>query len=173
LDAHLTDAVGGDGAPRVAEPVAEPPVRARRLVDRLGHYWRETARTGRFPALDAIDPWMIGDDWPDCLLVEIQAPLTASRLLAIGEHLLREAQRQPRDYIVAEVPTDSLAGVIIERLPSVLSSREGLVVDGDIAHNSGRMLYRAILLPLAADGATIDHVLAAVSCKFIARRFAD
>src|SRR5271163_460803 len=89
---------------------ADQLVRMRRLVDRLGRYWRDIASRGGFPSVDDVDPWMVGDDWKNCLLIEVRAPVESSRLLAVGEHLLDEPRRQLGLYTVANVPAHSLAG---------------------------------------------------------------
>ena len=147
--------------------LAVQPVRMRRLVDRLAHYWRDIAGNGGFPSVDDIDPWMIGDDLKDCLLIEVKTPLKSSCLLAVGEHLLAEPHRQLRLYTIADVPAHSLVSMIVSRLQWVQSSRDCIVAEGETGHDGGTILYRCTLLPLAADGAAIDHVLAAVTYKFV------
>jgi PAS fold len=143
------------------------PVRERRLVDRLGYYWREVSNRGGFPSVDDIDPWMIGDDWKDCLLIQPSSPVNASRLLAVGEHLVADPHRQLRDFAIADVPPDSLVSLIASHLERVLSIRHYVVDEGATRHAGAMILYRCTLLPLAADGTTIDHVLAAVDFKFV------
>ena len=50
----------------------------RRLVGRVLRHWTEMVHEGRFPRLDEIDPWMLGEDWENCLL--IASALNPSRL---------------------------------------------------------------------------------------------
>ena len=159
---HITGNGAGNGAHH-----AELPVRERRLVDRLGYYWREIAFRGGFPSIDDIDPWMVGDDWKDCLLIRVRATVASSRLLAVGEHLLDDPSRQLRDFPIADVPADSLVSLIASHLQQVLSQRDCVIDEGETLHGGGTILYRCTLLPLAEDGTAIDHVLAAVDFKFI------
>jgi hypothetical protein len=60
-------------------------------------------------------------------------------------------------------PTASLAGVLLSRLPRVVSVRCGLIFEGGATLNGIDILHRSILLPLSEDGVAIDHVLGAVS----------
>jgi hypothetical protein len=61
------------------------------------------------------------------------------------------------------LPTASLAGVLLSRLPRVVSARCGLIFEGGATLNGIDILHRSILLPLSEDGVAIDHVLGAVS----------
>jgi hypothetical protein len=145
---------------------AEPPSRERRLVDRLRRYWTEISIHRGFVRLDDIDPWMIGDDWKDCLLVELRSPLKFSNLLAVGENLVSGSDRQMQGAVIADYPANSLVGLITSRLPEVLSRRGSLVDEGAACHEGREILYRCTLLPLSSGGTDIDHVLAAANYKF-------
>ena len=145
---------------------AEPPSRERRLVDRLRRYWTEISIHRGFVRLDDIDPWMIGDDWKDCLLVELRSPLKFSNLL-VGR----------RKFSIRIRPTNAgrghcglsgefAVGLITSRLPEVLSRRGSLVDEGAACHEGREILYRCTLLPLSSGGTDIDHVLAAANYKF-------
>src|SRR5579864_8385210 len=43
----------------------------RRLVTRVLHHWHETAMGQRFPHAAQIDPWLVGDDWSNCALIQL------------------------------------------------------------------------------------------------------
>src|SRR5271163_2070657 len=134
---------------------AEQPLRERRLVDRLLHYWTEISIHRGFVRLDDIDPWMIGDDWKDCLLVELRSPLKFSNLLAVGENLVSGSDRQMQGAVIADYPANSLVGLITSRLPEVLSRRGSLVDEGAACHEGREILYRCTLLPLSSGGTDI------------------
>jgi hypothetical protein len=157
----------GMSANSISTAESDQLIRNRRLVDRLGRYWRDSASRGGFPSVDDVDPWMVGNDWKDCLLIEVRAPVNSSRLLAVGEHLLTDQHRQLGLYTVADVPADALASTVLSRLPRALSTRDCIVDEGETPYEDGTILYRYTLLPLAADGRAIDHVLAAVDDKFV------
>jgi hypothetical protein len=157
LDFLLADDQAGEGEPWHGK---------RRLVERLLCYWKEVSTSRGFVRLDDIDPWMIGEDWKNCLLVEVRSPLEFSGLLAVGENLVAEANRQLQGHVIADCPADSLLGLIISHLPRVLSLRDCVADEGRARHQGREILYRCTLLPLSESDATVDHVLAAVNYKF-------
>jgi len=61
-----------------------------------------------------------------------------------------------------------LAGVLLSRLPHVLSERRCLIIEGGAALRGARILHRSALLPLSEDGVTISHVLGAASYRPLA-----
>jgi hypothetical protein len=115
-------------------------------------HWTKLAAERRFPRLNEIEPWMVGDDWANCLLIAVQSPVELSHFTAVGANLA-----------VALCPADTLAGVLLSHLPWVVSSRSSLVVEGGAVLRGVPILYRAALLPLSEDGGAIDHVLGAAN----------
>jgi hypothetical protein len=91
----------------------------RRLVERVLRHWTKLAAGRRFPRTNEIDPWMVGNDWANCLLIAVQSPVELSHFTAVGENLA-----------VALCPEDTLAGVLLSHLPWVVSSRWCLIVEG-------------------------------------------
>jgi len=73
----------------------------RRLVERVLRHWTKLAAGRRFPRTNEIDPWMVGNDWANCLLIAVQSPVELSHFTAVGENLA-----------VALCPEDTLAGVL-------------------------------------------------------------
>jgi hypothetical protein len=124
----------------------------RRLVERVLRQWTKMAAGRRFPGLNEIDPWMVGEDWPNCLLIAVQSPVELSHFTAVGENLA-----------VALCPGDTLAGVLLSHLPWVVSSRCCLIVEGGATLRGSPILYRGALLPLSEDGGAIDHALGATN----------
>jgi hypothetical protein len=111
----------------------------RRLVERVVRHWTKAAAGKRFPRLNEIDAWVVGEDWANCLVMA-------------GEHLA-----------VALCARDTLAGLLLSHLPPVLSARRCLIVEGEATLRGVPILYRAALLPLSDDGIAIDHVLGAAN----------
>ena len=128
----------------------------RRLVDRVLRLWTEMARGGRFPRRDQIEPWMLGEDWANCLVIAVQSPVRLSYLLAVGENLS-----------FAHCPNDSLAGVLLSHLPQVLSERRCLMIEGRATLRGTDVVYRSALFPLSEDGVAIGHVLGAANHRLL------
>jgi hypothetical protein len=124
----------------------------RRLVERVLLRWTKMAEGRRFPRLNEIDHWMVGEDWANCLLIAVQSPIELSYFTAVGKNLA-----------VALCPEDTLAGVLLSYLPWVVSSRCCLIVEGGATLRSVPILYRGALLPLSEEGGAIDHVLGAAN----------
>ena len=132
--------------------VASPGQNERRLVERVVRRWTKAAAGKRFPRLNQIDAWVVGDDWANCLVMAVQSPVELSHFVVAGEHLA-----------VALCARDTLAGLLLSHLPPVLSARRCLIVEGEATLRGVPILYRAALLPLSDDGSAIDHVLGAAN----------
>ena len=78
----------------------------------------------------------------------MQSPIELSHFVAVGVNLA-----------VALCAADTLVGVLLSRVPQVVSSRRGLMMEGAAMLRGAGIRYRAVLLPLSEDGITIDHVL--------------
>ena len=138
---------------RITAPhVTSPGQNERRLVERVMRHWTKAAAGKRFPRLDEIDAWVLGDDWANCLVIAVQSPVELSHFVVAGENLA-----------VALCPRDTLAGLLLSHVPPVLSARRCLIAEGEATLRGVPILYRAALLPLSDDGTAIDHVLGAAN----------
>jgi hypothetical protein len=126
----------------------------RRLVWRVLRHWRGIANRGRLPRRDDIEPWLLGEDGRNCLLVAVQSPIELSHFLLVGVNLA-----------VALCATDTLAGVLLSHVPRVVSTRRALMIEGSAMLRKEGILYRGILLPLSEDGVVIDQVLGATNYR--------
>jgi len=136
----------------------------RGLVERVLHHWTEMAAGGwGFPQLNEIDPWMVDDDWTNCLLVAVRSPIERSHFVVVGDNLISEASRLLAGAPVALCPRDTLAGVLLSLLPQVLSARRCLIAEGVARYQGAAILYRSALLPLSENGVVIDHALGAAN----------
>ena len=59
----------------------------RRLVWRVLRHWTEIANGGRFPRRDEIDPWMLGEDGANLVLMAVQSPIELSHFVEVGVNL--------------------------------------------------------------------------------------
>jgi hypothetical protein len=124
----------------------------RRLVWRVLRHWTEMVDGRSCPRRDEIDPWMLGEDWANCLLIAVQSPVELSHFITVGENLA-----------VALCPKHTLAGVLLSHLPRVLSARRCLIIEGAATLRRAPILFRGALLPLSEHGMAIDHVLGAAN----------
>jgi hypothetical protein len=124
----------------------------RRLVWRVLRHWTEMVSGRGCPRRDEIDPWMLGEDWANCLMIAVQSPVELSHFITVGENVA-----------VALCPKNTLAGVLLSHLPRVLSARRCLIIEGGATLRNVPILFRSALLPLSEDGMAIDHVLGAVN----------
>src|ERR1700746_2576578 len=130
--------------------------RERRLVDRVLRLWKELAHGGRFPRPDQIEPWMLGEDWANCLVIAVQSPVQRSYFVAVGNHLS-----------VARCPNNTLAGGLLSHLAQVLSERRCVMIEGRATLRGSGVLYRSALFPVSQDGIAIDHVLGAANHRLL------
>jgi len=128
----------------------------RRLVERVLGHWKKAAAGQRFPRLNEIDPWVVGDDWANCVVIAVQSPVELSYFVVAGKNLA-----------VALCTRDTLAGLLLSHLPPVLSARRCLIIEGDATLRGVPILYRSALLPLSDDGIVIDHVLGAANHRTV------
>jgi hypothetical protein len=137
----------------------------RRLVGRVLRHWTEIAIARGLPGLLDVDPWMIGDDWLNCLIVAVQAPVERSYFLTIGENLQPSADTDLTGAAIALCPSDTLAEILLSHLALVLSARRCLIVEGAALQQQTPILYRSALLPLSQNGVDVDHVLGAANYR--------
>src|ERR1700747_373074 len=113
----------------------------RLLVERVLGYWKKVAAGQRFPQLNEIDRWMVGDDWANCVVIAAKSPVELSYFASVG-----------KNRAVALCARDTLAGLLLSHLPRVLSARRCLIVEGEATLRGVPILYRGALLPLSDDG---------------------
>jgi hypothetical protein len=138
----------------------------RRLVSRVLRHWHDMAIGQRFPSRGQIDPWLVGDDWASCALIELAADLAQSTIVVAGANLLPPGREALVEQAVAACPNQSLLAVLIKYLPRFRPNGGPLSVSGTATHGSAPVLFRAVLLPLSDDGgAHIDSVLGAANFR--------
>jgi hypothetical protein len=135
----------------------------RRLVDRVLRHWAEIAMARGLPRLRDVDPWMLGEDWTNCLLVAVQSPPERSYFVMVGQNLLPPDSPSLGSAAISLCPRETLAGIVVANLPRLMPARRCLIVEGSAAHRGAAILYRCALLPLSENGVDIDHVLGAAN----------
>jgi hypothetical protein len=149
---------GGDARDRIATSELED----RRLVTRLLHRvtggWAERA----LPRLNDVDPWLIGDDWANCALINVRQPHAQSVFTVVGDKLLPTGTALVHEPI-SECPARTLLGVILPYFGQAVDVRACLMLEGAANHFDRPILYRGLLLPLSEDNKKIDAVLIAAN----------
>jgi hypothetical protein len=139
----------------------------RRLVARVLRHWTEMGTGRGFPRLIDIDPWMVGDDWTNCLLVAVRSPIEDSRFVVVGDNLLWAPGIELDGATIGRCPRNTPAGVMVSNLRLLVPERRGLIIEGQATHRGAAILYRGALLPLSEDGVLIDHVLGAANHRLL------
>ena len=82
-------------------------------------------------------------DWANCLVITVEEPVELSYFVSVGKNLA-----------LALCSSTSLAGVLLSRLPHVLSERRCLIIEGGAALRGARIPHRSALLLL--DGTVLS-----------------
>ncbi len=139
----------------------------RRLVMRVLSQWRALAGEGGLPRRSQIDPRRFGQDWANCLLIDVDPQPRQSRLAFIGERLRDPTGPAFDRQCLAECLEDTLLHSATAHIDRVVVEREPLA-EGVGVHVGAAVLYRSILLPLSEDGRRIDGGLGAANCREVA-----
>jgi hypothetical protein len=132
----------------------------RRLVYRMMSAWDRSRHMGTYPRPERFSADILGDDWRDCFLLVLETPRAGSRLRHAGDRLHRG---YPRPLLLSSVRRHTLLGAALASLDEVLARSIPVSRGGQIDTGTSRLLYRAVLMPVATDGERIDHVLGAVN----------
>lgn len=130
--------------------------------------WKAAAIGGWLPSRADFVPERMGKDYPNCLLIEIASDLPRSRVIHAGEIVAGSASDGVTDQAsLSEYPANSLPRLATAKIGAVLTKRAPITFGGTGVRDATAVLYRAVLVPLADDGKTITHVLAAINFKEI------
>lgn len=135
----------------------------QRLVSRVLRHWTERCAGKRFPSKDDI-ALSLGDDGRNCMLVRIDPELERSTFVSVGENLSRQGESLDGSPISA-CPRGTLLGVTLRYLSRFQPDGGPLSVTGSAPHLGEPVLFRSVLLPLADDGTSIDHILCAINFR--------
>jgi hypothetical protein len=140
----------------------------RRLVMRVLAQWRGLVHGRRFPRRSQLDPQLFGQDWSNCLLIDVDPLTDHSRLAYVGDALRDPAWPPFERQRISECLNDTLLQLATARIPELLAQGAPIGFGGPAIHNETPMLYRCILLPLSEDGEAIDGILGAVNYREVA-----
>lgn len=137
----------------------------RRLHKRAMLYWQSALGDRELVALADFDPLAIEDDSNHGFLLDLRTP--AEPIFSyVGPVLEQEAGVEGDRIRLKSVPQQSLLMRFASHYPRVLESRQPETAEYDFVTHAGyHVLCRGALLPLSADGSSIDHVYGVVSWK--------
>lgn len=130
----------------------------RRAIVRIHAVWQRRAQH-RIPSLAEIDPKEFGNDWSNCLVMQIDAG-TARPHASSGETGL------DRDRISQRL-AETLLILAQRHVHRVLATAKPVSYGGTASHEGKDILYRMVLLPLSEDGVRIDALLAGMTYREI------
>lgn len=136
-----------------------------RLVLRVSRFWDDMAGHRLFPSKDQIDAALIGNDWVNCALVEVNPDLENSILIKVGDNLVPMVEFPLVGGPLLNCPCDALLGIVTAHLADLVETRAPLTVGGAALHLCTPILYRGALLPLADDGFHIDSALVVANSR--------
>ncbi|HEY5208586.1 MAG TPA: hypothetical protein VIJ78_11210 [Pseudolabrys sp.] len=139
----------------------------RRLTTRMIATWKTVSQAKGLPRRADLRPETFGADAPHCFYLALDAALPQSRLLYVGDRLrpavwAPETHRRLTDYL-----ENSLVRLTAAKIPAALAKGGPISFGGTGVRDVTAILYRAILLPLADDGETIDCFVGAINFRDI------
>jgi len=164
LDKGIIPPVGG--AANSTPASTRSPLDERRLVFRVLHHWTEMAIAQRYPRKDNIDPWFVGDGWPNCMMVNLKPDRQRSTFYVVGANLVPPG-RSLDGASIADCPDGTVLTVLIGQVERCVENAAPVIVEGSTTHLGALVQYRGILLPLSEDGEAIDGILGAANFKKI------
>ncbi|HXZ01528.1 MAG TPA: hypothetical protein VEI03_16155 [Stellaceae bacterium] len=139
----------------------------QRLVSRVLARWRGLCRGNALPRRSQIDPRLFGQDWANCLLIDIDPRLERSRFAAVGETLRDPNWPTLERQSLAECQESTLLYVATSFAARVLAKGLPISIGGVGIHLGQPIVYRSILLPLAESEGRIDGLLGAANFREI------
>jgi hypothetical protein len=138
----------------------------RRLVSRVLSHWKQIAAGQKLPRKEDVNPWMVGDDWSHCILIDVAPVLQNSTFVSVGDEFAPAAGQDLSGKQICEVAPNTLLSVMLLNLPRVVRSGRYFAVEGEATIHCGKsILYRSVLLPLSEQGTVVDSVLGATNYR--------
>lgn len=133
------------------------------LICRLFHYWQSKRAGRRFPARPDLDPIDFAYVLGNVVLIDVKQPGPRFRYRLIGTNLLLRDARDRTGHWIDELPSLEYRRTVLARLNSLAERPAPVFVRNIAVLDSRQYDYEALWLPLAADGETVDMLMA---CQF-------
>jgi hypothetical protein len=136
----------------------------RRMTQRVMKYWESLCRGRVMPDECDIDPDALGDDWPNCFLLQTRdiEHIEQFNFTYLGENILQAYQQASIDH-------DNLflvgpnAFSLAPRFVHVAQTAAPLVDEGTFFESNGmKILYRQCLLPIGSKTKRVDAIFGAM-----------
>lgn len=136
----------------------------RRLNRRALLYWQSIGRAGDLVAVDKFDPQALEDYSSHGFMLDLR-DAAGPLICHVGPVLHEEADVKELPVALTDVLPRSLLGQFGRRWEEVLSQQQPVTAEYDFTTDRYHIFCRGVLLPLSADGQTIDHVYGVISWK--------
>ncbi|MEP3245295.1 MAG: hypothetical protein ABJN40_14125 [Sneathiella sp.] len=127
------------------------------------NYWLDIrGGSRRYPSWEALEPAVIGKNWPNCILVHCNRDVGRLQVKYDFTHAIRKAAygETPEEEILGRIEfTPMIVDWILSVGQSVASSRKPAHATEFFPTITGEVPLRVIALPLSESGHEIDHVL--------------
>lgn len=123
-------------------------------------YWQDRKAGRKFPARADLDPLGMRTALGSVSLTEIHRQPLRFRLRLVGTNMTARLGFDPTGMWMDEIPVPEYARLLVERIRLILQRGEPLLVRNRQFMDNLWYDYETIWLPLAADGETIDMVMA-------------
>ncbi|MBV7257403.1 hypothetical protein KCG44_11460 [Pacificimonas sp. WHA3] len=141
----------------------------RRMHVRAYNHWAGLLNGREFPAPDDYAPEMLDDFGANSVLLDFTAGSQKPVLRYVGDWLREECDLEVGETGVEAVPSRSLLSRLTDHYFEIIANRAPIGFEAEFTSRRGNnTLYRGILMPLSADGSTIDHVYGVINWKELA-----
>ena len=128
--------------------------------------WKKIAG-GAFPRRSQIDPRDFGNDWSNCLMIDLDQVTHRSRFAYLGNSLRDPTWPTFDRQAISECLEGTLLELVTRHIQRVTVKKSPVSFGGSARHDESEILYRTILLPLSENGDRIDGILAAIAYREI------
>jgi hypothetical protein len=139
----------------------------QRLVLRVLAHWRSLCGARALPRRAQIEPQGFGQDWGNCLLLDVDPKPERSRFAYVGEKLRDPSWPTLERQSLEECQENTLLHVATLYLARVIAKGVPISTGGVGIHLGLPIVYRSILLPLSESGSRIDGLLGAANFREI------
>jgi len=118
----------------------------------------------RYPRKDNIDPWLLGDDWPNCMMLRLGPERDRRTFYVVGANLLPPGQSLDGASL-SECQGGTVLSDMLKGIDRCVEDGTPVIMDGSTRHLEEPVRYRGILLPLSEDGQSVDGIFGAANFK--------
>lgn len=132
----------------------------RRLVLRVLAYWQDIRGDRRFPAMTDVSPDVVGTDWQNCALLDVNPSDAGVRLAFAGRNLGALGLETPVPDLA---PVPDVTGILQRMIRQALGKDAPICTGREFLVRNEKCLGRIIVLPLSASDGAIDGFVVAMN----------